>query len=81
MLLVRRFASLTVGCGEDGRANNRKTVARSLRGGSPSSSLVVAKVERRVTAGRLHAPRATIRLLRALGQLVRHVRPGPHVIE
>jgi hypothetical protein len=30
MLLVWRFASLTAGCGEDGRANNRRTVARSL---------------------------------------------------
>jgi hypothetical protein len=37
MLLVRRFAFLTAGCGEDGRANNHRTVARSLRGGSPSS--------------------------------------------
>jgi hypothetical protein len=31
-LLVRRFASLTTGCGEDGRANNRRAVARSLCG-------------------------------------------------
>jgi hypothetical protein len=30
MLLVRRFASFTAGCGEDGRSNNRRTVARSL---------------------------------------------------
>jgi hypothetical protein len=37
MPLVWRFASLTAGCGEDGRANNRRTVARSLRGGLPSS--------------------------------------------
>jgi hypothetical protein len=28
--------SLTAGCGEDGRANNRRTVARSLCGSSPS---------------------------------------------
>jgi hypothetical protein len=81
MLLVRRFAPLTAGCGEDGRANNRRTVAHSLCGGSPSWPLVAAKVEGRVTAGRLHAPCATICLLRASGQLVRHVRPGPHVIE
>jgi hypothetical protein len=37
MLLVRRFASLTAGCGEDGRANNRRAVARSLCDDSPSS--------------------------------------------
>jgi hypothetical protein len=31
MLLVRRFAFLTAGCGGDGRAYNRRAVARSLR--------------------------------------------------
>jgi hypothetical protein len=36
-LLMRRFASLTGGCGEDGRANNRRVVARSLCDDSPSS--------------------------------------------
>jgi hypothetical protein len=35
-LLVRWFAFLTAGCGEDGRAYNRRAVARSLCGGSPS---------------------------------------------
>jgi hypothetical protein len=37
MLLVRRFASLTAGCGEDRRVNNRRTVARSLYDDLPSS--------------------------------------------
>jgi hypothetical protein len=37
MLLVRRFASLTASCGEDGRAYNRRAVARSLCDDSPSS--------------------------------------------
>jgi hypothetical protein len=37
MLLVRRFASLTAGCGEDGRAYNRRAVARSMCDDSPSS--------------------------------------------
>jgi hypothetical protein len=37
MLLVRRFAFLTVGCGKDGRAYNRGAVARSLCDDSPSS--------------------------------------------
>jgi hypothetical protein len=31
MLLVRRFAFLTAGCGGDGRTYNRRAVARSLR--------------------------------------------------
>jgi hypothetical protein len=31
MLLVRRFAFLTAGCGEDRRAYNRRAVACSLR--------------------------------------------------
>jgi hypothetical protein len=30
MLLVRRFAFLTAGCGGDGREYNRRAVARSL---------------------------------------------------
>jgi hypothetical protein len=37
MLLVRRFASLTAGCGEDGRVYNRRAVARSLCDDLPSS--------------------------------------------
>jgi hypothetical protein len=37
MLLMRRFASLTAGCGEDGRAYNRRAVARSLCDDLPSS--------------------------------------------
>jgi hypothetical protein len=37
MLLVRRFAFLTVGCGEDEGVNNRGAVIRSLCSGSPSS--------------------------------------------
>jgi hypothetical protein len=37
MLLVRRFAFLTTSCGEDGRAYNRRAVARSLCDDSPSS--------------------------------------------
>jgi hypothetical protein len=37
MLLVRRFAFLTAGCGEDGRVYNRRAVARSLCDDSPSS--------------------------------------------
>jgi hypothetical protein len=37
MLLMRWFAFLTAGCGEDERAYNRGTVARSLCDHSPSS--------------------------------------------
>jgi hypothetical protein len=37
MLLVRRFAFLTAGCGEGGRACNCRAVARSLCDDSPSS--------------------------------------------
>jgi hypothetical protein len=36
-LLVRRFASLTAGCDGDGRAHNRRAVARSLCDDSPFS--------------------------------------------
>jgi hypothetical protein len=36
MLLARRFASLTAGCGEDEGVPNRRAVACPLRGGSPS---------------------------------------------
>jgi hypothetical protein len=36
MLLVRRFAFLTAGCFENEGAHNRRAVARSLCGGSPS---------------------------------------------
>jgi hypothetical protein len=36
MLLVRRFASLTAGYGEDEGVLNRGAVARPLCGGSPS---------------------------------------------
>jgi hypothetical protein len=70
MLLVWRFAFLTAGCGEGGRVNNRRAVARSLYGGSPSLLLVAVKMGGHTTAGRLHAPCATIHLLRASGQLV-----------
>jgi hypothetical protein len=42
---------------------------------------VAAKLRGRATAGRLHAPCVAVRLLRASSQLVRHVRPGPYVIE
>jgi hypothetical protein len=34
---VRRFAFLTVGCGEDEEAHNHGAVVRSLCGGLPSS--------------------------------------------
>jgi hypothetical protein len=37
MLPVRWFAFLTAGFGEDEGAHNRRAVARSLRGDSPSS--------------------------------------------
>jgi hypothetical protein len=37
MLLVRRFAFLTAGCGKGGRVCNRRAVARSLCDDSPSS--------------------------------------------
>jgi hypothetical protein len=36
VLLARRFAFLTAGCGEDERAYNREAVACSLCSGSPS---------------------------------------------
>jgi hypothetical protein len=51
-------------------AHNRGAVVRSLCGGSSSRPLVAAKMKGRKTAGQLHAPCATIRLLRASGQFV-----------
>jgi hypothetical protein len=56
MLLVRRFASLTAGYGEDGGALDRGAVACPLRGSSPSGTLVAPAMEGRVTAGQSYAP-------------------------
>jgi hypothetical protein len=42
MLLVQRFAFLTVGCGEDESVYNRRAVARSLCDDSPSSRFGLA---------------------------------------
>jgi hypothetical protein len=47
-LLVRRFAFLTAGCSEDGRAYNRRAVARSLCDDSPSSRFRLACMTREV---------------------------------
>jgi hypothetical protein len=50
------------GCSEAEGAHNHGAVVRFLRGGSSSLPLVSAKMKGRITAGRLHAPRAAIRL-------------------
>jgi hypothetical protein len=50
------------GCSEAKGAHNRGAVVRFLRGGSPFRPLVLAKMKGRITAGRLHAPCAVVRL-------------------
>jgi hypothetical protein len=53
---------VTAGCSEAEGAHNREAVVRFLRGGSPFRLLVLAKTNGRITAGRLHASCAAVRL-------------------
>jgi hypothetical protein len=53
----------TTGCSEAEGVHNRGAVVHFLRGGSPFRPLVSAKMRERLTAGRLHAPYAAVRLL------------------
>jgi hypothetical protein len=52
----------TTGCGEVEGAHNRGAVVRFLCGNSPFRPLVLVKMRERLTAGRLHAPCAAVRL-------------------
>jgi hypothetical protein len=54
--------SWTASCGGAEGAYSRGTVVRFLRGGSPLRPLDSAKMKGRLTAGRLHAPCAAVRL-------------------
>jgi hypothetical protein len=76
---VWRFNFSTVGFDEDEGAYNRGAVACSFM--QRFTFLTVApRTKGCITVGQLHAPRAVVRFLRASGQSVRHVGPGPHVI-
>jgi hypothetical protein len=70
----------TASCSEVEGVHNCGAVARFLHGGSPFRPLVSAKTRERLTAGRLHAPCAAVRLLRASGQYVWHVGAWPRAI-